>query len=65
MAQTFFTTEYPHHSNGEVKCKKVQKKSQFSTNISLYLRNSTRYDHSHNGMRIGNGTQALEWYHLQ
>ena len=30
------------------------KESQFSTNISLYLWNDTRYGHSYYGMRIGN-----------
>jgi len=31
----------------------VWKKSPFSTNISLYLGNDTRFDHSYNGRRIG------------
>jgi len=38
------------------------KKSRFSTNISLYLGNDTRQGHSYYGMRIGNRTQAFEWY---
>jgi len=33
------------------------KKSRFSTNISLYHRNDTRYSHSCHGMRIGNCTK--------
>ena len=37
-------------------------KNQFLTNISLYLRNDTTYGHSYYGMRIGNCTQAFEWY---
>ena len=35
------------------------KKSRFSTNISLYLGNDTRYGHSHYRMRIGNRTKVL------
>jgi len=34
-------------------------------NISLYLRNDTRYGHSCYGMRIGNFTEAFEWCHFQ
>jgi len=41
------------------------KKSRFSTTISLYLRNDTRYGHSYYGMRVENLTQAFEWYHFQ
>jgi len=41
------------------------KKMRFSTNISLYLRNDTRYSHSYYGMRTGNLTEAFEWYHFQ
>jgi len=41
------------------------KKSRFSINISLYLTNNTRYNHSYHGMRIGNFTQAFEWYHFR
>ena len=40
-------------------------KIQFSTNISLYLRNDTRYSHSYYGMRIANLTHAFERYHFQ
>ena len=40
------------------------KKSPFSTNISLYLRNDTRYHHSYYGRRIGSRIQASEWYHF-
>ena len=38
------------------------KKSQFSTNISLYLGNKTKQSHSYYERRIGNRTQAFEWY---
>ena len=41
------------------------KKSQFSTNISLYLRNDATYSHSYYGRRIGNHTQAFEWYQIE
>ena len=41
------------------------KKSRFSTNISLYLWNHARYSHSFWGRRIGNRTQAIEWYQLE
>ena len=37
-------------------------KVAFSTNISLYLGNNTRYGHSYHGMRIGNRTQSFQWY---
>ena len=35
------------------------KKLRFSTNISLYLGNDTRYGHSYYEMRIGNRTRAM------
>jgi len=42
------------------------KKLQFSTNISLYLGNDTRYiQPSYYGMRIRNCTQAFEWCHIE
>ena len=41
------------------------KKARFYTNISLYLRNDTRYGHSYYGMRIGNPTKAFAWYYFQ
>ena len=41
------------------------KKWRFSTNISFYLRNYTRYGHSYYERRIGNRTQAFEWCHFQ
>jgi len=37
-------------------------KMTISTNISLYLRNDARYSHSYYGRRIGNRTEAFEWY---
>jgi len=39
--------------------------SRFSTNISLYLKNDTRYSHSYYEMRIENSTQAFECYNFQ
>ena len=51
--------------NEGVECRWARQKSRFSTNISLYLGNDTRYGHSYYGMRIGNRTQAFEWYHFQ
>jgi len=38
------------------------KKSRFSTNISLYLRNDARQSHSYCVRRIGNRTQGFKWY---
>jgi len=35
---------------------------RFLTSILLYLTNDTRYGHNYYGMRIGNLTQAFEWY---
>ena len=40
-------------------------KSRLSTNISLYLGNYTKQGHSYYEMRIGNRTQAFDWYHFQ
>jgi len=37
---------------GGVLCRRGYEKSQLLTNISLYLRNSTRYGHSYNGRWI-------------
>jgi len=36
-------------------------KSQFSSNISLYLRNDTRYGNSYYGMLVGTRIQSIEW----
>jgi len=47
---------------GDVECKGVWKKITTSTSISLYLGNNARQSHSYYGRRIGNRTQALEWY---
>jgi len=44
---------------------KGTKKLRFSTNISLYIGNDTRYKHGYHGMQIGNRSQAFEWYHFQ
>ena len=40
-------------------------KSRFSTNISLYLGKDARSSHSYYGRRIGNRTQACEWYQFE
>ena len=42
----------------------VIKNSQFSTNKSLYLANSTRYRHSYYGRRIGTRMRSIKWCHL-
>jgi len=41
------------------------KKSLFATNISLYLGTDARQSHSYYGRRIGNLTQAFDWYHFE
>ena len=51
--------------SGGVKYRGYEKKSRFSTSISLYLVNDAKYGHSYYGSRIGNRTQAFEWYHFQ
>jgi len=38
---------------------------EFSTSISLYLRNDIRYGHSYNVRRIGTRMRSIEWYHFQ
>ena len=40
-------------------------KSQFSTSISLYLGNVTRYDHSRNERRIVTRIRSIEWRHFR
>ena len=40
------------------------KNRDFSTTISLYLGNDTSHGHSYDEMRIGNNTQAFDWYHF-
>ena len=42
-----------------------EKKSRFSTSISLYLANDARQSHSYYGTQIGNRTQAFEWYKFE
>jgi len=37
----------------------------FSTNISLYIENGTRYGHSYNERRIGTRMRSIEWCHFQ
>jgi len=34
---------------------------RFTTNISLYFENGTRFGHSYNGRRIGTRTPSSEW----
>ena len=40
-------------------------KSRFSINISLYLANDARQSHSYYVRRIGNRTEAFEWYQFE
>jgi len=75
--QNLFTIGYSHHSSFFIpkfrreppeRGRRMQvgmKKSQFSTNISLYLANDARYSHSYYGRRIGNRTQLFEWYRFE
>ena len=49
----------------DVECTVGMKKLRFSTNISLYPRNDTKYGHSYYRMRIENCTQTFKWYHFQ
>ena len=44
---------------GGLLCRMGMKKLHFSTNISLYLRNDTRYGDSCNGRRIGTCMQSI------
>jgi len=48
-----------------VECKGGMKKSQFSTNISLYLGTDAKYSHSYYERRTENCTQAFEWYQFE
>jgi len=41
------------------------KKSRFSNNIGLHLGTDARQTHSYYGRRIGNRTEALEWYQFE
>ena len=41
------------------------RRSRFSTSISLYLQNDTRYRHNYNGRRIGSRMRSIEWCHFQ
>jgi len=50
---------------GALNAGRVFKKSRFLTNISPYLKKDTRYGYSYYRRRIGNRTQAFEWYHFQ
>jgi len=45
--------------NGGVECKGVWKKSWFSTNVSLYLRNDTRHSYTYDGRSIVSRTAPL------
>jgi len=46
--------------NGDVECMQLVIKNRHFRPISLYL--DTRYGHSYYRMRIGNRTQAFDWY---
>jgi len=48
----------------QVKSKGVEKLA-FSTNISLYVENGTRYGQSYNARRIGTRMRSIEWCHFQ
>jgi len=37
---------------------------RFSTNISLYFENATRYGHSYDVKRTGTSMQSIEWWHF-
>jgi len=45
------------------KGRRLYKTSQFSTNISLYLGNHTRYDHSYCRSPVGARMLSIEWCH--
>ena len=45
--------------NWLIECRRALKKLRFSTNISLYLRNDTRYNHGFYEMWMGNRNQML------
>ena len=56
----------PSNGGGD-ECRVVYEKITilFSANVTLYLGNDTRYNHSYSGMWIGNCTQSFKWYHFQ
>ena len=58
-------TGTPLTGGGGVECSRGFKKSRFSANLSLYLRNDKRQSHSYYGMRIGNRSQAFEQWRTQ
>jgi len=49
----------------QVKYEVVWKIGVFSTNISLYFENGTRYDHRYNRRRIGTRVRSYGWCHFQ
>jgi len=49
----------------QVKYKGGMKSWHFSTDISLYFENGTRYGHSYNSGRIGTRMQFIEWCHFK
>ena len=61
---------YSRNSDGVTPCWSAKYKcgikiSRFSTNNSLYLANDTRERHSYYGRRIGDCTEAFEWYQFR
>jgi len=50
----------------QVKWKGGMKNRRFSTDISLYVENDTRYGHrgSYNRSRIGTRMRSVEWCHF-
>jgi len=65
--QTETDRQTPHDGIGRayVLHRIARQKSRFSTNISLYLGTDARQSHGYYGRRIGNRTQAFEWYQFE
>jgi len=51
--------------NGGSEYKGVRKLHDFFTNKSVHLGNGARYGHGCYRSRIGNHTQAIEWWHFR
>ena len=45
--------------------RKRYEKSRYSTNISLYLLNDTKYGHSYEWRRLGTRIRSAEWWNVQ
>jgi len=52
----------PPPPNGGRRMQVRHENLRFSTTISLYFGNDTKLSHNYYGRRIGNPTQAFEWY---